>query len=56
MTASAGRLPLLRQPKVALSLNLSDSREATRSQYYYFGLGSLAEHAVTLANAASGRR
>ena len=46
MSVSAGLPQLLRQLLRALSLNLSDSRKATRSQYYYFGLGSLAEHAV----------
>ena len=46
MTASAGLPPLLRQLQRALSLNLSDNCKAIRSQYYYVGLGSFAEHAA----------
>ena len=46
MIVSAGLPQLLRRLLRALSLNLSDSRKAIRSQYYYFGLGLPAEHAA----------
>ena len=46
MIASAGLPPLLRQLQRALSLNLSDSRKAIRSLYYYSGLGWYVEHAA----------
>ena len=46
MIVSAGLLQLLRQLLRALSLNLSDSRRATRSLYCYFGLGWFVEHAA----------
>ena len=46
MIASAGLPQLLRRLLRALSLNLSDSRKAIRSQYYYVGLGWFAEHAA----------
>ena len=56
MSVSAGLPQLLRQLLRALSQNLSDSREATRSLYYYFGLELYVEHAASNAFAASGRR
>ena len=56
MTASAGLPQLLRQLLRALSLNLSDSRKAIRSLYYYSGLGWYVEHAALNAFVASGRR
>ena len=43
---SAGLPQLLRQLLRALSLNLSDSRKAIRSLYYYFGLGWFVKHAA----------
>ena len=46
MIASAELPQLLRQLLRALSLNLSDSRRATRSLYCYFGLGWFVEHAA----------
>ena len=55
MSVSAGLPQLLRQLLRALSQNLSDSREATRSLYYYFGLELYVEHAASNAFAASGR-
>ena len=56
MIASAGLLQLLRRLLRALSLNLSDSRKAIRSLYYYFGLGWSVEHAARSVFVASGRR
>ena len=56
MSVSAGLPQLPRQLLRALSQNLSDSREATRSLYYYFGLELYVEHAASNAFAASGRR
>ena len=46
MIVSAGLLQPLRQLLRALSLNLSDSREAIRSLYYYSGLGWYVGHAA----------
>ena len=46
MIVSAGLPQLLRQLLRALSLNLSDSRKAIRSLYYYFGLGWFVELAA----------
>ena len=46
MIVSAGLLQLLRQLLRALSLNLSDSRRATRSLYCYFGLAWFVKHAA----------
>ena len=56
MSVSAGLPQLPRQLLRALSQNLSDSREATRSLYYYSGLGWYVEHAALNAFVASGRR
>ena len=56
MIASAGLPQLLRQLQRALSQNLSDSREATRSLYYYSGHGWYVVHAALNAFVASGRR
>ena len=56
MSVSAGLLQLLRQLLRALSQNLSDSREATRSLYYYSGHGWYVVHAASNAFVASGRR
>ena len=56
MSASAGLLQPPRQLLRALSQNLSDSREATRSLYYYFGHGWYVVHAALNAFVASGRR
>ena len=46
MIVNAGLPQLLRRLLRALSLNLSDSRKAIRSLYYYFGLGWFVEHAA----------
>jgi len=46
VSVSAGLLQLLRQLLRALSQNLSDSRKAIRSLYYYSGLGWYVEHAA----------
>ena len=54
MSVSAGLPQLPRQLLRALSQNLSDSREATRSLYYYSGLGWYVEHAALNASVASG--
>ena len=56
MSASAGLLQPPRQLLRALSQNLSDSREATRSLYYYSGHGWYVVHAASNAFVASGRR
>ena len=56
MSVSAGLLQPPRQLLRALSQNLSDSREATRSLYYYFGLDWYVVHAALNAFVASGRR
>ena len=56
MIVSAGLPQLLRRLLRALSLNLSDSRKAIRSLYYYFGLGWFVEHAACNVFVASGRR
>ena len=56
MSVSAGLPQLLRRLLRALSLNLSDSRKAIRSLYYYFGLGWYVEHAAWNGFVASGRR
>ena len=46
MSVSAGLPQLLRQLLRALSQNLSGSRKATRSLYYYSGLDWFVEHAA----------
>ena len=46
MIVSAGLPQLLRRLLRALSLNLSDSRKAIRSLYYYIGLGWSVEHSA----------
>ena len=56
MSVSAGLPQPPRQLLRALSQNLSDSREATRSLYYYSGHGWYVVHAASNAFAASGRR
>ena len=56
MSVSAGLLQPPRQLLRALSQNLSDSREATRSLYYYSGHGWYVVHAALNAFVASGRR
>ena len=56
MSVSAGLPQLPRQLLRALSQNLSDSREATRSLYYYSGHGWYVVHAASNAFVASGRR
>ena len=56
MSVSAGLLQPPRQLLRALSQNLSDSREATRSLYYYSGHGWYVVHAASNAFVASGRR
>ena len=56
MSVSAGLPQPPRQLLRALSQNLSDSREATRSLYYYSGHGWYVVHAASNAFVASGRR